>query len=126
MKKTLFYLLALIVLASCDLFRSKESSSSNGDMVTTASVPAAENGTSNRTERNFFVQAKNVTQSWTPEEKSTFMTACTEGTSENMEESKSNNYCACLLEKLEKIYPVADDVINLTENKQMELSKACE
>jgi len=129
MKKTVLYLLALVLCISCNHLQSKDLSSANGDTPIT-DVPKItaneERSQSNVPDNHLFVQTKNLTSSWTPEEKSTFMTACVEGTTENMGESKSTQYCACLLEKLERLYPIADDVIQLPEKKQKELSKDCE
>lgn len=129
MKKTALYLLAIVLCISCDHLQSKDLSSTNGDspIADAARITANEDRRqSNVQDNHLFVQTKNVASSWTPEEKSTFMTACVEGTTENMGESKSTQYCACLLEKLEKLYPIADDVIQLPEKKQKELSKDCE
>jgi hypothetical protein len=129
MKKTFLYLLAVVLLTSCNNLHPKELTIANSTNQTAADANSnfntRESNSSTRTESGLFIQTKNATIVWTPEEKSTFMAACVEGKTENMGEAKSNNYCACLLGKLEKLYPVADEVINLPEKKQISLSKEC-
>ena len=130
MKKTALCFIAIVLLCSCTNLRSNELPTANSNLQTPAMADLTpdkkEFGLSHQNENNVFIQTKNKTVKWTPEEKTTFMTACVDGTTENMGEARSTNYCACLLNKLEKLYPVADEVINLPETKQIELSAECQ
>ena len=130
MKKTVLYFLAFMLFVSCKNLPSKNMIMAAPQMQLAAKPNSStssnrENFEPGKKEKNDFLLAKNSTIGWTPAEKTTFMTACVEGTTEAMGENKSANYCACLLTKLEQLYPVADEVINLPEKKQNELSQQC-
>ena len=130
MKTTVLLFIALILFFSCK--RSDVKNAENINSQLTASVSglnpvSIEKALDNKgsDDENNFILANSTLPAWTPEEKTTFMMACEEGTAERMGAEQSTNYCACLLNKLEKLYPIADDVINLPDKKQQELSNEC-
>ena len=128
MKKTVLYFFALMFATSCKNFQPKNMIVANTQMTAgpnTLVNSAAETSEQTIKENNDFLLVSNSVKGWTPSEKTTFMTACVEGTTETMGENKSADYCACLLNKLEKLYPVADEVINLPEKKQNEVCQQC-
>ena len=130
MKKTVLYVFAFLLLTSCKNFQPKSMIAADTQIEMAANPSTLVNNADEPPEQyinknNDFLLVKNSAKGWTPSEKTTFMTACVEGTTEAMGESKSANYCACLLNKLEKLYPVADEVINLPEKKQSEVCQQC-
>lgn len=60
---------------------------------------------------------------WSTEEKTVFFNACIKEL--NWSKDSSTRYCNCMLAKIEKLYPSAKESENLTQEKAVELAKAC-
>ena len=52
---------------------------------------------------------------WTKVQREEFLTECINTAKESKGEEKSKSYCECMLFKIEKMYPNADDASRITE-----------
>ena len=51
---------------------------------------------------------------WTAKEREEFVTSCINSAKASLGETKSKNYCECMLFKIERIYPNSDDAAKIT------------
>ena len=64
-------------------------------------------------------------KNWNAEEHKVFMQTCVENSSKGLGEEGSTTYCQCMMEKIERIYPNAEDAGKLTMTQTMEMAKGC-
>lgn len=65
-------------------------------------------------------------EGWSKVNREGFMTVCVSKAKDGMgSESKAENYCACMLDKIQKIYPNANDAGKLTDERTTKLAQDC-
>ena len=62
---------------------------------------------------------------WTSAEKDAFMNTCVTSASTGLGQRKAENYCSCMLQKLQREYPNANDAGRMTTEESTELARAC-
>lgn len=62
---------------------------------------------------------------WSEAEKKTYMDACVDGSKGSLGDDKAKEYCSCTLDNLQKVYPKASELANVSPDEIMELAKKC-
>lgn len=70
-------------------------------------------------------EEKKQESGWSEAEKKTYMNACVDGSKGSLGEDKAKEYCDCTLKNLEKEYPKASELANVSPDEIMELAKKC-
>jgi len=70
-------------------------------------------------------KTSNYATGWSTSERNAFMKTCVNGAKESMGETQAENYCSCMQQKIEQIYPNAADADNMSKTKMTELAKDC-
>jgi hypothetical protein len=74
----------------------------------------------------FVLGACNNDKGWSKSNKDGFMDVCVQGATSSMGEVKAKNYCSCMLDKVEKEYPNANDAGQFENNpRKTEMAKDC-
>lgn len=53
------------------------------------------------------------------------MSTCVEKAKSNMPAGQATNYCACMLAKIEALYPQAEEATGMTVAQTTEMAKEC-
>ena len=63
---------------------------------------------------------------WTESDKQNFMGGCMSGALKNMDQEKAKDYCSCMLQKVQKRYPNANDAKYLKNDTAIySMGRAC-
>ena len=146
MRKLFLYLLAAFMLSSCDNLKKKDSKSDTDDEEVTKKKkkplddedvsdeetpkkkkPTVDDDDMTTTDDND-TKKKNsdYATGWTTAEKQQFLDNCAPAAMNNgLSERQANAYCSCMQEKLEKLYPVAEESAKMSNSKMNELAKEC-
>lgn len=62
---------------------------------------------------------------WSSADRTAFIRECTDAATDDMGASQASSYCTCMEEKLEKMYPTANDANNMTEEDMKALAPDC-
>ncbi|HEU4901456.1 MAG TPA: hypothetical protein VFT06_01660, partial [Flavisolibacter sp.] len=137
MRKLMLFALAAFVLTSCDnAAKKKNKSDSESEETARLKKPLKEEETSEEdsrtvTHQNADAKAGTKTEStsyasgWPSTEKNMFMSTCVDKAKAGMGETQAKNYCSCMLEKIEEMYPNATDATKLDQEKMTTLAKEC-
>lgn len=152
MRKFLLYFVAVFMLASCDNLKAKNSESDEKEKTSkkikkplddeededqeeddTRSKKKKkakddeeyindEDNSEDEDESNY---RKSSSKGWSSAEKNTFMSTCVDGAKSSMGQSKATSYCNCMMDKIEEIYPDANDAEKMDQQKMMEMAQDC-
>lgn len=132
MRKILLYALAAFVLTSCsDLNKKKSKGGDETEETSTIKKPLKDDEpeedtkTGDRTDSVEKRKTASYAAGWAPSEKDTFMSTCVSQAKSGMGEVGAKNYCSCMLDKIEKLYPNAADAGKLDQAKMTDLAKEC-
>lgn len=148
MRKLTLWLLAAFLFASCDNLKAKNSSSEDDTEETTKKKKkkaldeeeesADEESTTKKKKKSSDDEdvsedepgsdeetTSDYAKGWSNAEQKEFMDKCTEGTVSSMGQEKGEEYCSCMLDKLQKRYPKANDAQEMTQSEMTKLAKTC-
>jgi hypothetical protein len=148
MRKLMVWVVAAFLFASCDNLKTKDSSSSEDDQEeTTKKKKKAINEEDALDEEVKPVKKKKAitdddepsdeesatddettsdySDGWSSSDQNKFMTNCTETASKSMAQERAENYCDCMMKKIEKRYPNSAEVNKLSESEITKLAKTC-
>ena len=143
-------LLAAFLFTSCDNLKTKDSSKSEEDTEETTTKKkkkkalddeeenAEDEPTTTKKKRSSsddeVADEENVNddetttdyvKGWSKAERRKFVSTCAEKASTNMGQEKAEEYCTCMMNKIEKRYPNSADVGQLTEDEVTKLALTC-
>jgi hydroxymethylpyrimidine/phosphomethylpyrimidine kinase len=153
MKKVFLYILAAFMFSSCDNLKKKSSTDNDNeasakkkkaleDDEATDDASKKKKATPNNEEETPLVKRNSnsdensndntdkekadYSEGWSKANREGFMTVCVSKAKDGMgSESKAENYCACMLDKIQKIYPNANDAGKLTAQRTTQLAQDC-
>jgi len=155
MRKLALYLFAAFLLTSCDNLKTKGKSAEDDTEESTSkkkkkkvidedeeSADEEETTTkkkkltddeedevtdNSREDESDYSSKKNAKYSdgWSKAEKNVFMSNCSGEAAKSMGESRAESYCPCMMGKLEKRYPDAKTIDEMSEKDMTDLARDC-
>jgi|GEM_PF-4336494 len=150
MRQLTLLLLAAFLFTSCDNLKTKDSSKSEEDTEETATKKkkkkaideeeenAEDEPTTTKKKRsssddeltdeestNDDETSSDYVQGWTKAQQKKFFNQCAETASKQVGQERAQEYCNCMMKKIEKRYPNADDINQMTESEINKLAITC-
>ena len=146
MRKFALYFFAAFLLTSCDNLKTKDASNSDEETEETTTKKkkkaldedeeSADEEISSRKKKKTTddeadyadegdTEESGENEGWTRSNQNEFMSNCVGEANKSMVQDKAEDYCSCMMGKLQKRYPNPNDVSDLTESDMTRLAKEC-
>jgi hypothetical protein len=148
MRQLTLWLLAAFLFTSCDNLKTKDTSKSEDDTEETTKKKkkkpleededASDEEQTTKKKKNTLdddvdddeATSNDETNSdnskgWSKADQNKFITNCTQTASSSMGEERAEEYCTCMMKKIEKRYPNSSEVDQMTESEITKLAKTC-